>query len=129
MRARLLGSGVLGSDDLAVAELVFHELANKVVVERLREVLRLVGVCDLDALVEIVRRDEVALGEGVKPRVLEMPDGSRLTDRSTDETDDAWFLAEDLRVPADLALRRGAFLRSDIGGKRELRDFAAHVPR
>jgi hypothetical protein len=58
-----------------------------------------------------------------------MPDRSCLTDRSTRETNDAWLLADDLRVLADLALGRGAFFRRDIGGKRELRDFATHVPR
>jgi hypothetical protein len=33
LRERLLGSGVLGSDDLAVTELVFDELADEIVVE------------------------------------------------------------------------------------------------
>ena len=35
-RERLLGSGVLGSDDLPVTELVFDELADEIVLERVR---------------------------------------------------------------------------------------------
>src|SRR5688572_6506193 len=61
LRARLLGSGVLGSDDVAETELVLDELADNVVLERVGEPVRRVGVRDLDSLVEIVRRDEVPL--------------------------------------------------------------------
>jgi len=52
-----------------------------------------------------------------------------LTDRSTGETDDARFLADDLRVLADLALGCCAFLFGHIGREWELRDFATHVAR
>jgi len=47
-----------------------------------------------------------------------------MTDCSSDR-----FLAKDLRVLADLALRRGAFLIGRIGWEWELRDFATHVAR
>src|SRR5439155_15113756 len=129
LRERLLGSGVLGSDDLAVAELVLDELAHEIVLERLGKILGPLGVGDLDPLVEIVGGDQVALRELVQPRVLKVPDRPRLTDRSTGKTDDAWLLAEDLRVLADLALRRGAFVVGDVGRQRELGDFATHVAR
>jgi hypothetical protein len=129
LRARLLGSGVLGSDDLSVTELVFDELADEIVLEGFRKVLWRLDVRDLDAFVEIVRRSKVALGQLVQPRVLKMPDWSRLPDRSTGETDDARLLAEDLRVLADLALGCRAFFRGDIGRQRELRDLATHVGR
>src|SRR5712691_9554959 len=81
-RERLLGSGVLGSDDLAVAELILDELANEIVLECLRKVLRPLGVRDLNSLVQIVRGYQVTLWELVQPRVLEMPDWPCLTDRS-----------------------------------------------
>src|SRR3989475_9891162 len=114
-RERLLGSGVLGSDDLAVAELVLDEFADEIVVKSLGKLLRRLGVCDLDALMQIVARGQVTLRERVEPRVLEMPDGSRLTDRSTGETDGAGFFADDVRVFADLPLGRRAFFRGDVG--------------
>src|SRR5205807_4415800 len=128
-RERLLGSGVLGSDDLAVAELVLYEFADEIVVESLGKILWRLGVSDLDALVQIVARSQVALRQLVQPRVLEMPHGSRLTDRSASETDDAGFFADDRRVLADLPLGRRAFFRGDIGRQWELRDFATHVAR
>jgi len=62
LRERLLGSGVLGSDDLSVTQLVFDELAHEVVVEGFREILRRLGVRDLDALVQIVASRKLALG-------------------------------------------------------------------
>ena len=129
MRDRLLGSGVLGPDDLAVAQLVFDELAHEIVLERLRKVLRRLGVCDLDALMKVMSRRQVTLWKLIEPRVLEMPDRTGLADRSAGETDDARFLAEDLRVLADLALGSGSFFLGDIGRQRELRDFATHVAR
>jgi hypothetical protein len=36
LRSRLLGAGVLGADDLPEAQLVFEELADERVLERLR---------------------------------------------------------------------------------------------
>src|SRR2546421_3264537 len=71
-RERLLGSGVLGSDDLAVAELVLYEFADEVVVERLWQVLRGVDVRDLDPLVQIVSRGEVPLRERIQTRELKI---------------------------------------------------------
>src|SRR5438477_8168506 len=129
LRERLLGSGVLGPDDLAVAELVLDELADEVVLERFGKIFRPLGVGDLDSLVEIVGGDQVTLRELVQPRVLKVPDGPRLTDRSTGKTDDARFLPDDLRVLADLALRGGALVLGDVGGQGELGDFASHVAR
>src|SRR2546423_13243081 len=129
LRERQLGSGVLGSDDLAVAELVLDELANEIILEGFGKIFGRVGVRDLDALVQIVARGEVALPQGVQARVLEMPDRSRLTDRSTGETDGARLLANDLRVLADLAPSGGAFFFGDIGRQRELGDFTTHVAR
>jgi hypothetical protein len=129
LRERLLGSGVLGSDDLAVTELVLDELADEIVLEGFRKLFGRLGVGDLDPLVKIMRRDHVALRQLVQPRVLEMPDRSRLPDRSAGETDKAWFLADDLRVLADLALCCRAFFLGDIGRQRELRDIATHVAR
>src|SRR5213592_4185478 len=100
-RERLLGSGVLGSDDLAVAELVFDEFADEIVLKSLGKILRCFGVRDFDALVQVVPRGEVALRERIQAGELEMPHRARLTDRSTGKTDDAWFLAQDLRVFTD----------------------------
>ena len=77
---------------------------------------------DLDALVEVVRRDEVAVLQRVHPCVLQMPDGTGLADRSPLETDDPRLVADDLRVSTDLPLRRGALLFARVGGKRELGD-------
>ena len=129
MRERLLGSGVLGPDDLAVTELVFDELANEIVVECLRKVLRCLGIRDLDALMEIVSRRQITLRQLIEPRVLKMPHRPGLPDRSAGETDDARFLAEDLRVLPDLSLRGGSFFFGHVGRQRELRDFATHVAR
>ena len=53
-------------------------------------------------------RGEEAVRDAIDPRVLEMPDGSRLSDGLADEPDGAVGLADDLRVLADLALGRGA---------------------
>ena len=129
MRERLLGSGVLGSDDLAEAELILDELADEIVVERFGKFLRPLGVGDLDPFVQIVRGNQITLGELVKPRVLKVPDRPCLTNRSTGKTDDARFLAEDLRVLPDLSLRGGSFFFGHVGRQRELRDFATHVAR
>src|SRR6266550_4666723 len=60
LRERLLGSGVLGSDDLAITELVLDELTDERVLEGFGEVVRRLGVGDLDALVQIVARSEAA---------------------------------------------------------------------
>ena len=129
MRERLLGSGVLGSDDLAVSELFFDELADEVVVEGFGQILGRLGIRDLHALVEIVSCGEVALWELVQPRVLEVPDRPCLADQCAFETDDAWLFADDLAVLADLALGGRALFFCDIGRKWELRDFATHVAR
>ena len=129
MRERLLGSGVLGPDDLAVTELVFDELANEIVIECLRKLLRRFGVGDLDALMQVMSRREVTLRQLIEPRVLKVPHGPGLPDRSTGKTDDARFLAEDLRVFADLSLGSGSFFFGHVGRQRELRDFATHVAR
>ena len=129
MRDRLLGSGVLGPNDLAIAQLVFDELANEIVVECLRKVLRRLGVDHLDALMQVMSRREVTLWKLIKPRVLKVPHGPGLADRSAGETDDARFLAEDLRVLADLSLRSGALFLGHVCRQRELRDFATHVGR
>ena len=129
MRERRLGSGVLGSDDLAVTELFLDELANEIVLEDFRKVVRRLGVGDLDALMQVVSRREVTLGKLIEPRVLKMPDGSGLPDRSTGETDDARLLPEDLRVLADLSLGGSALFLGHVGWQRELRDFATHVAR
>ena len=129
MRDRLLGSGVLGSDDLAIAQLVFDELANQIVIECFRKLLRRPGVRDLDPLMQVVSRSEIALRKLIEPRVLKVPDGPGLPDRSAGETDDARFLAEDLRVLADLSLRSGALFLGHVCRQRELRDFATHVGR
>src|SRR2546426_946444 len=112
----------LGADDLAEPELVLEEFADGLVPEGSGQLLRRVGVDDLDALVEVVRRDEVAVLQRVHPRVLQMPDGTGLADRSPLETDDPRLLADDLRVSTDLPLRRGALLFAHVGGKRELGD-------
>src|SRR5256712_5163776 len=129
LRARLVGSGVLGPDDLAEAELVLEELAHSVVVERARQVLGPLGVRDLDPLVQVMGRDEVTLVERVKARVLEVPDRTGLADRSALETNQPRLLGDDLRVRADLALRRCALLFRDICRKREFRGLARHGPR
>jgi hypothetical protein len=129
LRERLLGSGVLGSDDLAVAELVFDELADEVVIERLWKLLGRIGKRDLHPLVEVVPSGEVALGKLVETRVLEVPNRARLTDQLAGETDDARFFADDLRVLADLALGCCAFFLGYIGWQWELGDFATHVAR
>lgn len=129
MRERLLGSGVLGSDDLAVAELVFHELANEIVLKGPGKVFRRFGVRDLDALVKIVPSGEVPLRELVQPRVLEMPDGPCLTDQPAGETDDARLFADDLGVLTDLALGCRALFLGRVGRQRELGDIATHVAR
>ena len=84
---------------------------------------------DLDPLVQVMLGDQVTLRELVEPRVLEMPHRARLTDRSAGKTDDSRFLSEDLRVLADLALRRGPFVVGDVGRQWELGDFATHVAR
>ena len=129
MRERLLGSGVLGSDDLAVAELVLDEFADEIVLKSLGKILRCFGVRDFDALVQVVPRGEVALRERIQAGELEMPHRARLTDRSTGKTDDARFLAQDLRVFTDLAFGCRAFFFGDVGRQRELRDFTSHVAR
>ena len=129
MRDRLLGSGVLGSDDLAVSQLVFDELLHELVVEGFRKVFRFVGVGDLHALMEVVARGEISLGELVQTRVLEMPNRPCLAYQLAFESDDTRFLADDLAVLADLAFGRGALFFCDIGRKRELRDFTTHVAR
>ena len=129
MRDRLLGWGVLGPDDLAVTELVFDELTNEIVLECLRKLLRRLGVGDLDAFMQVMSGREVTLGKLIEPRVLKMPNGSRLPDRSTGKTDDAWFLAQDLCVFADLAFGCRAFFFGDVGRQLELRDFTTHVAR
>ena len=129
MRDRLLGSGVLGPDDLAVTELVFDELANEIVLEDFRKVVRRLAVGDLDALMQVMSRCEITLWKLIKPRVLKVPHGPCLPDRSTGETDHARLLAEDLRVLADLPLGGGALLLGYIGRQWELRDFATHVAR
>src|SRR5437867_5632990 len=128
-RERLLGSGVLGSDDLAVAQLVLDEFADEIVLKGLGEVLWRLGIRDLDALVQIVSRGEVALRKRIQAGELKMPDGSRLTDRSTGKTDDARFLGQDLRVTTDLAFGCRAFFFGHVGRKGELRDFTTHVAR
>src|SRR5437899_5038010 len=74
LRARLLGWGVLGPEELAETELVLHELADGLVRERIRELVGRVRVRDLDALVQVVCRDQVSLGQRIEARVLEMPD-------------------------------------------------------
>src|SRR5438094_8193029 len=73
LRERLLGSGVLGSDDLAIAQLVLDELANQIVLERLGKIIRPLGVDDLDPLVQVMRGDQVTLREPVEPRGFELP--------------------------------------------------------
>ena len=128
-RERLLGSAVLGSDDLAIAELFFDELADEVVVEGFGQILGRLGMRDLHAFVKVVSRGKVALRELVQARVLEMPNRSCLTDQGAFETNDARLLADDLRVLADLALGCRAFFFAHIGWERELRDFATHVGR
>jgi hypothetical protein len=129
LRERLVGSGVLGSDDLAVTELVLNELADEIVLERFGKIFGRVRIGDFDPLVKIVRRDHVALRQLVEPRVLKVPDRSRLPDRAAGETDDAWFLTDDLCVLADLTFCCRAFFLGDIGRQREFRDFATHVMR
>src|SRR5439155_1005943 len=56
-----------GADDLAEPELVLEEFADGLVPEGSGQLLRRVGVDDLDALVEVVRRDEVAVLQRVHP--------------------------------------------------------------
>ena len=129
LRERLLGWGVLGSDDLSVTQLVFDKLADQVVREGFGEILRRVGEGDFDPLVQIVAGGKVPLGQRIEPRVLEMPHGARLTDRSAGETDDARFFADDLRVLANLALGCCAFFLGYIGWEWELGDFTTHVAR
>ena len=129
MRERLLGSGVLGSDDLAVSELVFDELLDEIVFEGLRKIFWFLGIGDLHAFMQVVARGEISLRELVQAGVLEVPDRPCLTDQLAFETDDARFFTDDLAVPADLALGRGALIWCDIGWERELRDFATHVAR
>ena len=129
MRERLLGSGVLRSDDLPVSKLVFDELLDEVVVEGLRKVLGFFRIGDLHAFMQIVASSEIPLREPVQPGVLEVPDGPCLTDQLAFEPDNARFLADDLAVLADFTLGRGALIFCDIGRERELRDFTTHVAR
>src|SRR5712691_9135727 len=119
LRERLLGSGVLGSDDLAEAELVFDELPDELVVEGFRKLLGSLGIRDLDALVQIVSRGEVALRQLVQPRVLKVPDGARLTNELADEADDTRLHVHDPGVLADLALGCRAFFLGHIGRQGE----------
>src|SRR5438445_9035752 len=72
LRSRLVG-GVRGPEEVAVAEVVLDELADDGVLELLGELLERLGEGDLDALVEVARRDEVALGDLVDARVLVVP--------------------------------------------------------
>jgi len=61
-RDRLLGSGVLGSDDLSVTQLVFDKLAYEIVREGFGKILWCLDEGDLDPLVQIVASRKVALG-------------------------------------------------------------------
>jgi hypothetical protein len=129
LRARLLGSGVLGSDDLAIAELVFDELADEVVIERLGKFLGGLGKRDLHPLMQVVPSGEEAVRKLVETRVLEVPNGACLTDQFAVETVDARFFADDLRVLDNLALGCCAFFVGHVGWQGELRDFTTHVAR
>src|SRR5438093_4625681 len=86
LRSRLVG-GVRGPEELAAAEVVLDELADDGVVELLGELLKRLGKGDLDALVEVARRDEVALRDLVDARVLVVPDGPGLAECLADEAD------------------------------------------
>src|SRR5712691_1639553 len=124
LRSRLLGSGVLRPDDLAEAELVFKELAHEWVLERFRETIWLVGKRDFDAFVQVVGGSEIALGQFVHSRVLEVPDRTCLADELPVETDDLLGLADDLRVFPDLPFRGGSLFVGHVVRKGELGDFA-----
>src|SRR5438034_3484425 len=129
LRSRLFGAGVLGPDDLAEAELVLEELAYKWVLECFREPLRLVGVRDLDPFMKVVSGGEVALGQFVHPRVLEVPDRTRLANELAVETDDLVGLAHDLGVLPDLPLRSGSLFVGYVTGQGALGDFAPRLSR
>jgi hypothetical protein len=73
---------------------------------------------------KVVRRGEIALGQLVHTRVLEVPDRTGLADELAVKADDARRLAHDLGVPADLAFRGGALFIGHVSGKWELGDFA-----
>ena len=105
LRSRLLGPGVLRSDDPPEAQLVLEELAHERIVERFRQSFRSIRKGDPDALMKVVGRGEVSLGQLVHARVLEVPNGARLPDELAVESDDALGVADDLRELADLASR------------------------
>src|SRR5438093_7737028 len=103
LRSRLVG-GVRGPEELAAAEVVLDELADDGVVELLGELLKRLGKGDLDALVEVARRDEVALRDLVDARVLVVPDGPGLAECLADEADGLVGVGAKLGVFADLTL-------------------------